>query len=862
MFNDSILRKGKIGKFFFFSSNSVFYRLTMAFGLFFLCPFLALLFLALKTDLLGSEELLYCVAGLLVSTLIGYVILRQISEGIARVEKNMIRKMDHLVQIGNISGDEISNISFIADVMNDKMENVGVSLERRINEIHTLNELNSISLADSSAYSLLRIALKRALTLLEASDGAILFVKENQGICLEAVGKPNGLTVNESFRVANFPFSSARRQKGPLLFSSIDPRATDSVGSASCLLLIGVLREKSLYVLINEPDAGFSDEMCLNFLGMYFSAVGTKLKMAEIDRREQRTSNELNTMHAIISILNTFSDERKMLASIAQKIDTILPHKWIGLVQKNVDSASLYLSHSFSNQGNTVETGAIIREENSHIRMAMLSDEPILVDNPAKMSLYEKLLCSRMQLHSVLFARLNSNGRSVGTLCLGRGKERGFSPRDKRLFTLVANGFSAALEQARAVGRRRAKQVELEVLRRIGEAISSHTIRAEKILPYVLEKVTGLVDVEAGNIMMMEFDSLQVVAVHGNLHKNLLKQRFRLSSGVAGYVVSTGDPVVIEDVNDYPDFKSAIDEKTEFETRTLLCVPMISGGQVVGVIELLNRRWHPFSDEDIQTVKAVAASVALALENTRLYEQFHYVAEKERYIRSIFQRYVPGKIVAEILQENDNKQMNVGQKRVVTVFNVDIRGYSKLSKQASTEEVVDVLNYFFKQMGEIVLKHKGIVDKYLGDGMLAIFGVPVSSSNPALDAVLAAQEMVAIIDKVSAYSFEQCGVPLAVGISINTGEAIVGNIGFAKKMEYTVIGGVVNETFRIQDLTREKKNMVLVGKSTYRQVKSHVRTMYYGLKKFDASMVEVYEIVAGKDAEERERQRKVVPLQR
>ncbi len=860
MVDDATSLKGKFARFFFFSLNSVYYRLTMAFGLFFLCPLLALLFLGLRADILGSNELLYCVVGILVSTLLGYVILRQISDNIAQVEKRMTEKMDHLVQLGSTSGDEIHKISVLADIMNDKMENASSSLERRISEIHALNELNSISLADGGARSLVNTALERALNLMAASDGAILLVKEKKGTCLEIIGEPEGLAVNKPFRMADFPCNSAQQLKGPLLFSSIGWDENSNKGDTWCLTLIGSLYGNFVYALIKEPRAGLGDEMCVSFLGVYFSAVGNKLKMAEIDRREQRASNELNTMHSVINILSSISDEQRMFANIAQKIDAIFPHKWIGLVQKNFDTGSLYLSHSFSNQEEAVETGDIIKGKDSHIRMAMHSDAPLLFTDPGTGNSYERFLCSQMQLQSILFARLNSNGRNIGVICIGREKESGFSVRDKRLFTLLANSFSVALEQTRAVVRERTKQIELEILSRIGGAIPSRTTKVEKILAFVLEKVTELVDVEAGNIMMMEFDSLRVAAVQGNLHKNFINQRFKISSGAAGYVVSTGDTVVLEDTNDYPAFKFAIEKKTEFETKTVLCVPMISGGRVAGVIELFNRRRHPFSDEDIQTVKAVAASVSIVLENIRLYEESHYIAEKERHIRSIFQRYVPEKVVADVLQNNENSWMTVGQKRTVTIFNVDIRGYSKLSKEASTEDVVHILNYFFKHMGEIVLKHKGIVDKYLGDGVLAIFGAPVMSSNSALDAVLAAQEMIAVIDKVSAYSFERCGVPLAIGISINTGEAIVGNIGFAQKMEYTVIGDVVNETFRIQELTREKKNMILVGESTYRQVKSHVRTIYYGLKKFDASLVEVYEIM--KDAEEREQQRKVVPLRR
>ena len=98
-----------------------------------------------------------------------------------------------------------------------------------------------------------------------------------------------------------------------------------------------------------------------------------------------------------------------------------------------------------------------------------------------------------------------------------------------------------------------------------------------------------------------------------------------------------------------------------------------------------------------------------------------------------------------------------------------------MSKMAATEDVVGVLNYFYMKMGNIILRHKGVLDKYLGDGFLAIFGAPVATRNPALDATIAALEMVMVLAEVSKVSMERCGVPLKVvrrlsAISVSRGK--------------------------------------------------------------------------------------------
>jgi class 3 adenylate cyclase len=252
-----------------------------------------------------------------------------------------------------------------------------------------------------------------------------------------------------------------------------------------------------------------------------------------------------------------------------------------------------------------------------------------------------------------------------------------------------------------------------------------------------------------------------------------------------------------------------------------------------------------FRNSDLLLLKSLAFSTAAAFENSSLYAESMRIAEKERFVRNIFQKYVPKEVANEILNLGDRDLIKLGEKKLLTLLNVDIRGYSKMSKKVRAEDMVEVLNYFFMVMGTAVLKYKGILDKYLGDGLLAIFGAPVTSPNPALDATLAAMEMVENLETVNEYAANRYGIPLKIGISINTGEAIVGNIGFEKKMDYTVIGDVVNDTFRLQELTREKSNSIFISETTYLQVKSIVQTRSLGVRALESNENEmvVYEVI-------------------
>ena len=251
-----------------------------------------------------------------------------------------------------------------------------------------------------------------------------------------------------------------------------------------------------------------------------------------------------------------------------------------------------------------------------------------------------------------------------------------------------------------------------------------------------------------------------------------------------------------------------------------------------------------FRQGELKLLKSLAKSTAVALENTQLYKESLLMAEKERSIRNIFQKYVPAEVVNEILDRGERDLIHLGEKRRVTLLNVDIRGYSRISKKFKAEEIVTILNFFFMIMGGAIIKHRGILDKYLGDGILAIFGAPATTDNPALDATLAALDMLNLRGSVNDFVQSRFGIPINIGISIHTGEVIIGNIGFDRKMEYTVIGDVVNDTFSLQELTRERPNFILISKSTQEDVKQFIRTRKLGLKplRSSESRMEVYEV--------------------
>lgn len=160
-----------------------------------------------------------------------------------------------------------------------------------------------------------------------------------------------------------------------------------------------------------------------------------------------------------------------------------------------------------------------------------------------------------------------------------------------------------------------------------------------------------------------------------------------------------------------------------------------------------------------------------------------------------------------------------GEIREVTIMFCDIRGFTSLSENMSADKIVTMLNEYFTAMEKCIARHNGVINKYIGDAVMAIFGAPVADENQASDAFLAALEMRAVLIELNE-SFEKEGLPhLAFGIGIHTGNVLAGNIGAARRMEYTVIGDAVNTASRIEGLCKEYKKDLLISESAAAKIK-------------------------------------------
>lgn len=422
---------------------------------------------------------------------------------------------------------------------------------------------------------------------------------------------------------------------------------------------------------------------------------------------------------------------------------------------------------------------------------------------------------------SCMLVPLKTDGGVTGILVLCADEPNSFY-QSQEFIERMADALSLAMERNRLSDYVIKRDRELDTLKQIGSALASSTFDINQVLKYTMDMIRTVMSVEAGAVLLMREDGLEFT-VALNIDMKILKDlRIKIGQGVAGYVAVRGNSVIVNDINKSSLFYPDVDEIAGFHTKAILCVPMISQGRVMGVIEVFNKMEGDFNAGDKQLLQSIASSVSVAIENANLYSETVSMAENEREIRRIFQKFVPKEIVDKIVYGAETEQLGVEEFRMLTLINIDIRGFSLLAQKIGPQKTVLMLNHFFSIMGGIVFKHHGIVDKYLGDGFLAIFGAPVSSIMDADNAVAAAIEMRESIAEVNDYCLKEIGDSVVVGISVHTGEVVVGNIGFDKKMDYTVIGDSVNIVFKLQEFTRSYPNSILISEKTLSAAKTHL----------------------------------------
>ena len=249
-----------------------------------------------------------------------------------------------------------------------------------------------------------------------------------------------------------------------------------------------------------------------------------------------------------------------------------------------------------------------------------------------------------------------------------------------------------------------------------------------------------------------------------------------------------------------------------------IVAPLVHGDQILGVLWLDSETLAQFQPRDLEMVTSVSAQAAMFIEINTLGRK----VEQEIITRERFSRLLSPNVAEKVVSGEMVIQKGGQQVPECTVFNSDIRGFTTMSEGAEPAHIVDMLNEYFELMVEVLFKHEGTLDKFMGDGIMALWGAPVAHANDAERAVECALEQMAVLAEFNAERVQRGLVTIDIGIGIHTGPVVAGYIGSSRSLSYTVIGDTANTSARLCGIAAP--GQVLISETTRAQLNGHFLT--------------------------------------
>ena len=353
---------------------------------------------------------------------------------------------------------------------------------------------------------------------------------------------------------------------------------------------------------------------------------------------------------------------------------------------------------------------------------------------------------------------------------------------------------------------------ELNILYDVGKNLAAFTSH-DTLLPYIVDAATGITEAETGEIYLIEGNDVVCRA-----------QKERGRTGAAPAAGKPKNPVAMHTLRHQ---KSIILSKAQLQKRpapgnpvSAACVPLILRGNMVGALNVA--RYHQsssdFTDNDGALLQALADFAVVALENAQNYAR---LTQSQEQMRDTFERFVPPTVVEQALTHPEGVQPG-GVRQTISVLFADIRGYTAWSENTSPEQVIETLNHYLNLAGGVILGWEGTLDKFVGDGLMAVFNAPEPQENHVQRAADAALAIMRAAEEVQL----QHGHKLTYSIGVHVGEAVVGYIGTNRAINYTAVGDTVNLAKRIQEAA--SPGQILVEESVVQALGGAVEAEFVG----------------------------------
>lgn len=596
-----------------------------------------------------------------------------------------------------------------------------------------------------------------------------------------------------------------------------DPAYVEVIPGIVAELAVPVIARGRVVAVLNcetrEPERLRGKE---TFLELAAARIGVAIENARLLREREealavaeRRAQELLILNEIARIAMEDLELRPMLQRITDAMARMFDWEFVACASIDGERRAFTCEAVSSRVPAEIDVGYGRELGSGVVGEVALSGRPVLIDDVRAHGNYVETLPG---CQSELCVPVVAAGRVVAVINLESTKLAAFHDQLPVLET-IAEQVNGAIASARLYEELRKRAGHLEML---GE-VSREAMEATD-LPALLDRIVGYVqqrfDLALAGIVLVdeEREEIELVAHRGELPASVSEgSRWpKDAAGIAGRAIRTGVAQLQLDVRDDPDYIRIRDDVVaEF------AVPIRFQGRVLGVMNLESRTAEVFSRENLAVMRTLVDQVAGAIHMAATNKS---LAERNRVLRDLFSRYVAPD-VAEMLIQDPERFSNHGERRAATVLFADIRGFTRMAQRLASDDTMALLNEYFTSMGEAIFCEKGSVNLIVGDGLMAVFGMPTDGASHAEAAVRAAHAMHRAAHQLSPRWERMAGAPLRIVVAINTGDVVVGNIGDPRHMQFTVLGDVVNVAARLEAEAKQRDVATLVSGAVFDELK-------------------------------------------
>jgi adenylate cyclase len=353
---------------------------------------------------------------------------------------------------------------------------------------------------------------------------------------------------------------------------------------------------------------------------------------------------------------------------------------------------------------------------------------------------------------------------------------------------------------------------KLEILLEISKALSRQQ-EIDKLLETIGDFSFQVMAVDRVSILLGKSAEEMIPRIS----KSRLGEGFASARHVPRSIVSqvVGDRVAVLTDNAAEDERFKGKSILMQSVRSAMGAPLLaSDGSCVGVIYVDNlTSTHAYSADDLDFLIGFAGVASVAMENSQLGERL----KREALVLSNFQRYFSPDVAKTIAEHGEQVKLDTGKKKDVVILFSDIRGFTSMSEKMDPDDVAQLLREYFTEMVDIIFRHGGTLDKFIGDAIMALWGAPFGTEDDADKAMRAAIDMQRRLVELNEHWKQSKKPKVQIGIGINFGQVFAGNIGSEQRLEYTVLGDAVNTASRL--CSNAGKDQIMISEPLFKRLK-------------------------------------------